>query len=103
MADIVQTLRNHYDPAPLEITESFHFGMRNQQTEESISDYIVALKKLSIYCNYGEFLNLALRDRFVCGLNNVKIQNKLLNTSSLTFDTACNIAISMELAEWNTL
>ena len=45
LADIVQTLKNHYDPAPLEITESFHFGMRNQQTDESISDYIVALKK----------------------------------------------------------
>ena len=76
--------------------------MRNQQTDESISDYIVALKKLSIHCNYGEVLNLALRDRFVCGLNNVKIQNKLLNTSSLTFDNACNIAISMELAEKNS-
>ena len=47
-------------------------------------------------------MNRALRDRFVCGLNNVKIQNKLLNTSSLTFDTACNIAISMELAERNS-
>ena len=66
--------------------------MRNQQTDESISDYIVTLKKLSIHCNYEEFLNRALRDRFVCGLNNVKIQNKLLNTSSLTFDTACNTA-----------
>ena len=40
LADIVQRLKNHYDPAPLEITESFHFGMRNQQTDESISDYI---------------------------------------------------------------
>ena len=32
LAEIVQTLKNHYDPAPLEITESFHFGMRNQQS-----------------------------------------------------------------------
>ena len=47
-------------------------------------------------------MNRALRDRFVFGLNNVKIQNKLLNTSSLTFDTACNIPISMELAERNS-
>ena len=33
LADIVQTLKNHYDPAPLEITESFHFAMPNQQTD----------------------------------------------------------------------
>ena len=44
LENIVQKLKNHYDPAPSAITESFHFGMRNQQTDESISDYIVALK-----------------------------------------------------------
>ena len=76
--------------------------MRNQQTGESISDYVMAFKKLLIHCNYGEFLNRALRARFVCSLNNVKIQNKLLNTSSLMFGTACNIAICMELAERNS-
>ena len=53
LQDIVQRLKSHYDPAPLEITERFHFGMRNQHAGESISDYIVALKKLSIHCNYG--------------------------------------------------
>ena len=102
LEDIIRRLKDHHGPAPLEITESFHFGMRNQNPGESINDYIVALKKLSIHCNYGEFLNRALRDRFACGLNSVKIQNKLLNTSALTFDTACQIAISMELADKNS-
>lgn len=100
--NIVQALERHYNPAPLEIAESFHFGTRNQKASESISDYVVALKKLSIHCNFGEFLNRALRDRFVCGLNNPKIQNKLLNTEDLTFDRACRIAKSMEMAEKNT-
>ena len=62
----------------------------------------MALKKLSIHCNYGEFPNRALRDRFVCGLNNPKIQNKLLNTEDLSFEKACQIAKSMEMAEKNT-
>lgn len=62
----------------------------------------MALKKLSIHCNYGEFLNRALRDRFVCRLNNPKIQNKLLNTKDLTFEKVCQIAKSMEMAEKNT-
>ena len=102
LENIIRRLKDHYDPAPCKITESFHFGMENQNLGESINDYIVALKKLSIHCNYGEFLNRALRDRFVCGLNSAKIQNKLLNTSGLTFDTACQIAISMELADKNS-
>ena len=74
-----------------------------QKPGESIGEYaVVALKKLSIHCNFGEFLNRALRDRFVCGLSNVKIQNKLLNTENITFDKACQIAKSMEMAERNT-
>ena len=69
LSDIINVLEAHYNPAPLEITESYHFGMRNQKAGESVSDYIVALKKLSIHCNYGLFLDRALRDRFVCGLS----------------------------------
>jgi len=86
----------------LEIAESFHFGTCYQKQDESISDFIVALKKLSIHCSYGELLNRALRDRFVCGLNNPKIQNKLLNTEDLSFEKACQIAKSMEMGEKNT-
>ena len=81
---------------------SFHFGTRNQKSEESVSDYVLALKKVAVHCNYGEYLNRALRDRFVCGLNNPKIQNKLLNTEDLTFEKACSIAKTMEMADRNT-
>ena len=96
--EIIAVLEKHYNPTPLEITESFHFGTRNQQQGESVSEYIVALKKLSIHCNYGEFLTRALRDRFVCGLNDTSIQNKLLNASDLTFQKACEMANAMEMA-----
>ena len=101
-AGIVEALEKHYNPAPLEIAESFHFGTRYPKRDESIGDFIVALKKLSIHCNYGEFLNQTLRDRVVCGLNNSKIQNNLLNTEGLTFEKACQIVKSMEMAEKNT-
>ena len=63
---------------------------------------MLALKRLAVHCNYGEFLDRTLRDRFVCGLRNPKIQNKLLNTEDLTFEKACRIAKAMEMAERNT-
>ena len=63
---------------------------------------MLALKRLAVHCNYSEFLDRALRDRFVCGLTNPKIQNKLLNTEDLTFEKACRIAKGMEMAERNT-
>ena len=59
----------------------------------------MALKKLSIHCNFGVCLNRALHDRFVCGLNYEKIQNRLLNTADLTFKLACETARALEMAE----
>ena len=63
---------------------------------------MLALKRLAVHDNYGEFLDRALRDRFVCRLSNPKIQNKLLNMEDLTFEKACRIAKAMEMAERNT-
>ena len=98
----MRNLEKHYDPKPLEIAQSIHFGTRNLKAGKSIGDYILALKTLTVQCNYGEFLSRNLRDRFVCGLSNPKIQNKLLNTEDLTFDKACKIAKGIEIPERNT-
>ena len=57
LTNMVQSPEKHFNPAPLEIAKRFHFGSRSQQLSESISEYIVALKKLSTHCNFGEFLN----------------------------------------------
>ena len=97
--DITRELKEHYNPAPLEIAESFHFDTHVRKEGESIADFTVALKKLSIHCNFGVYLNRTLRDRFVCGLNHEKIQNRLLNTADLTFKLACETARAMEMAE----
>ena len=51
--EITHVLKEHYNPAPLEIAESFHFGTRIRKEGESIADFTVALKKLSIHCNFG--------------------------------------------------
>ena len=99
IVDIVRVLEKHYNPKPLEIAQSFHIGSRNQKSGESVGDYVLALKRLAVHCNYGEFLDRALRDRFVCSLSNQKIQNKLSNTQDLTFEKACRIANAMEMAE----
>ena len=99
--DVVDKLKEHFNPKPLEIAESYKFGTRNQKQSETISEYIVALKNLTLHCNFGTFLDRALRDRFVCGLVDERIQSKLLNTADLTFEKACKIATTMEMASKN--
>ena len=50
-ADIVIILEKHYNPKPLEIAQSFHFGTRKQESRESISDYVLALRRLAVHCD----------------------------------------------------
>ena len=55
-------------------------------------------RKLTEFCEFGNFLNEALRDRFVCGLTSELIQKRLLSEDNLTYDKAVKIALAMESA-----
>ena len=52
LTEITRVLKEHYNPAPLEIAESFHFGTRVRKEGESIADFIVALKKFQFYVQH---------------------------------------------------
>ncbi|XP_041452504.1 uncharacterized protein K02A2.6-like [Lytechinus variegatus] len=99
---LVSTLTAHLSPKPLVIAERFKFHQRNQLPHESISDYSAELRRLSNTCEFGSFLLEALRDKFVCGLQNRVIQKKLLSEADLKFDKALSYALAMELADKNT-
>jgi hypothetical protein len=96
--DLTRILSEHLSPKPLVIAERFRFYKRDQREGESIASYVAALKKLSTGCEFGTFLNDALRDRFVCGLKSDNIQKFLLAKEDLTFDKATKQATGMETA-----
>ncbi|KAI4895153.1 hypothetical protein NFI96_009265 [Prochilodus magdalenae] len=101
--ELSEKLSAHYKPKPLVIAERFRFQKRNQLENETVSEYMVALKQLSTHCDFGNHLDEALRDRFVSGLKAEAIQRKLLAERALTFKSACEIALSMEMAARNIL
>ena len=92
----VSTLKNHYELVPSGIAQGFHFYCRNQRSGETIAVYVAELKCLSVECNFGQILDEALRDRFVCGILENSIQRRLLTESELTFQKAVQIAQAME-------
>ncbi|KAF2886798.1 hypothetical protein ILUMI_19376 [Ignelater luminosus] len=51
--ELTDILVNHFKPAKLIIDERFKFNTRVQQQEESISEFVVALKHLVKTCNFG--------------------------------------------------
>ena len=77
--ELTKSLEDHYKPEPSIIAERYRFNRRSQQMGETISQYAVAIRQLSMICKFGPFLDDALRDRFVCGLSSEASQKRLLS------------------------
>lgn len=101
--EIVGVLTAHLAPKPLVIAERFRFYKRVQGPDETISSYMAALRRLSEHCEFGRFLDDALRDRLVCGLRSSPIQKRLLSEADLTYKKALETAFAMEIAAKDTL
>ena len=97
---LTKTLNAHYKPRCNPISERVTLRNRKQKDGESISDYVVDLKKLSRYCEFrAEELAVNLRDTFVSGLRSPAIQSKLFEIDKLTWDRAQQVALNMEAAK----
>ena len=56
---------------------------------------------MSTFCEFGDQLNNALRDRLVCGLKSEVIQKRLLVIKDLTFNDALDMVQGMEVVDHN--
>ena len=78
------TLKQNFDPKLLVISKQFHFYKRSQKPKETVTEFLADLRKLSISCEFGNYLDQALRDRFVCRVRSELMQKKLLTEDRLT-------------------
>lgn len=96
--DILTKLTDHFKPQVNKRAERYKFNKIAQENGESIGDFIVRLKAAAQSCEFGDYLTGqgtsfktkaledALIDRFIVGLCNEKIQQKLLNLHTDTFE-----------------
>ncbi|KAK8784126.1 hypothetical protein V5799_009508, partial [Amblyomma americanum] len=117
--DIIAALQKHYDPRPSEVYSRARFQRRDQLEGETVSAYIAALKRLAAHCNFGTLITTAtgqerdaassanptmlpldvmLRDRFVCGLCDESLQQRMFAEKDLTFNKAYDITVRAESA-----
>ncbi|XP_075527058.1 uncharacterized protein LOC142559328 [Dermacentor variabilis] len=97
--EIKTAVRKHLHPRPSELYARFLFYKRNQAAEESVADYVTALRKLAEDCGFGDVqlpMDIMMRDRFVCGLQNEAVQQRLLAEHDLTFNVAYDMAATAE-------
>ena len=94
---IMEHLIGHYRPQTIEIAERFKFFKRSQKKGESIAEFMAELRRLAKTCNFGDYLNTAIRDQFVCGLSDTKCQKELLCIVDLTAAMALQKAQAAEV------
>lgn len=97
-AALVQLMDEHYGRKN-EVAEAYVFDTRVQKPNESIPEFVLALKKLSIHCNFGPTAQLKqkLRNRLVAGVTSDTIRQALIREGpGLTFDAAVTLATQMD-------
>ena len=99
--ELVALLQEHYNPKPSETVQRAKFHSRVRKQRETIADFVVELRALAEFCNFGASLNEMLRDRIVCGINSSKLQQRLLAEKELTLVKAIDLAQGMETATKN--
>lgn len=70
----------------------------DRQPGEPIKEFLIKLRRLACTCNFGDFLEQALRDRMVGGITNSSTQKKLLAEKDLNLQRAVDIATAAEMA-----
>ena len=96
--DLCTLMERHIRPAPNVIHERFLFNTSDKKEDESISEYVTLLRKMSEHCNFEEKVNEHIRDRLVVGVKEEKLQERLLGERTLTLEKVIEIAVSMESA-----
>jgi len=95
---LIKLIDNHYGAGRNKIAESYIFHCRLQKGTESVADYVVALRKLSVHCNFGSQWEQQMRNRLVSGVKDDKRKNRLLSESTkLTWDRAVEIGITADV------
>ena len=99
---LINVLKKHFEPKPLIIAKKFTFHLRNRSPNKSILEYMAELRRLAVHCEFGNYLDQALRDQLICGLRSENIQKRHLTETDLTLAQAAELAQGMEAAHQNT-
>ena len=89
-------LKSYFEPRIVVIAKKFRFYQRLQREGETIANYMAKLRRLSKHCDFGDYLDTALRDQLVCGIYQEAVQRKILAESELTLTKVVHIAQAAE-------
>ncbi|XP_069356777.1 uncharacterized protein [Maniola hyperantus] len=95
---LVKKFNEHFGTKQNTTMVRFKFFTRNQESGESIDDYVTALKILSQHCEFEHLEEGLIRDRIVCGVLDSKVRDRLLRSEELTLQGALKICRANEMS-----
>ena len=96
--ELCELIQAYHNPKPSAIVQRFKFNSHFRKPGQSIAEFVAELRHVAEHCDYGETLEEMLRDRLVCGVNDDRIQRRLLSEITLNFKRAMELAQGVEIA-----
>ena len=99
MADVIKKFDQHFLGQTQEFFERFQFNRRNQESGESIDEYVSVLRNMAKACGFCDCMcELLIMDRILLGILDDKTREELLSTHDLTLVKAIEICRAREAA-----
>ncbi|XP_052753094.1 uncharacterized protein K02A2.6-like [Galleria mellonella] len=76
--ELVKVLHEYYGKKRYVLSERVSFATRYRNENETISQFILQLRSLAGYCEFGNTLEERIRDQLVIGINNIVWQQELI-------------------------
>ena len=83
--ELVEVMKRHLSIFLRDCMYRTKLNLSTHQDGESVVVYVSELRTIAQYCNCGGTLEVMLRDRIVCGINDQQTQKKLLAEKELSF------------------
>jgi hypothetical protein len=98
-SDIILKFDKHFLGESKEFFERFQFNRRCQESGESIEQYLSELRNKARTCGFCDCMrDKLIMDRFLLGISDDRIRERLISTNDLTLSKAVDISRAMEAA-----
>lgn len=95
--ELCDLLSMQFSPQIAIFRERSKFYAATQHSSENVTKWYGRIKSLSVDCKFGEHLEAILLDKFITGLRNGQVQDRLCEESEdITLQKAVDIAMNKE-------
>lgn len=97
---LVQKFKEYCNPRKNTVFERYSFWHTEQKEGESIDQFVTELKTKAKACEFGDQLDLMIRDRIVFGVRDVRMKERMLRDSpDLTLQKAVDMCRAAETTQ----